>query len=240
MELIGSIAQPVGTRGEMRLSVGPTISIGHHNPPNGASRIAVQIAMPRALVRIREERCGMRHDKAILLSHFGDARRDPIGGIGVHDVEMNSRGRLRLEQDAEERGHDERTDEDPEDGLAAPQRQAHVVHRDVDGDHARPARRLHPKDNRADGHQQKQHEQEGGGHEQECAGDVLLAFTDGVPEAHNPEDEEFGEERLRQQLRRTAHLPANEIGARLSDEMKAWIRDAEQYDDLTFIVMKVR
>jgi len=71
-------------------------------------------------------------------------------------------------------------------------------------------------------------------------GDVLLAFTDGVPEAHNPENEEFGEERLQQVLRQTAHLPANEISARLSDEMKDWIRDAEQYDDLTFIVMKVR
>ncbi len=73
-----------------------------------------------------------------------------------------------------------------------------------------------------------------------CPGDVLLAFTDGVPEAHNPEDEEFGEERLQQLLRQTAHLPASEISARLSDEMKDWIRDAEQYDDLTFIVMKVR
>jgi putative ABC transport system permease protein len=73
-----------------------------------------------------------------------------------------------------------------------------------------------------------------------CPGDVLLAFTDGVPEAHNPENEEFGEERLQQQLRQTAQLPANEISARLSDEMKDWIRDAEQYDDLTFIVMKVR
>jgi sigma-B regulation protein RsbU (phosphoserine phosphatase) len=73
-----------------------------------------------------------------------------------------------------------------------------------------------------------------------CSGDVLLAFTDGVPEAHNSEDEEFGEERLQELLRQTAHLPANEISARLSDEMKDWIRDAEQYDDLTFIVMKVR
>jgi sigma-B regulation protein RsbU (phosphoserine phosphatase) len=71
-------------------------------------------------------------------------------------------------------------------------------------------------------------------------GDVLLVFTDGVPEAHNPDDEEFGEERLQQLLRRTADLPASEIGARLSGEMKDWIRDAEQYDDLTFIVMKVR
>jgi sigma-B regulation protein RsbU (phosphoserine phosphatase) len=71
-------------------------------------------------------------------------------------------------------------------------------------------------------------------------GDVLFVFTDGVPEAHNPEDEEFGEERLQQLLRQTAHLPADEISARISAEMKNWIRDAEQYDDLTFIVMKVR
>ena len=71
-------------------------------------------------------------------------------------------------------------------------------------------------------------------------GDVLLIFTDGVPEAHNPANEEFGEERLQQLLRTTAHLPADEISARISAGMKDWIRDAEQYDDLTFIVMKVR
>jgi serine phosphatase RsbU (regulator of sigma subunit) len=71
-------------------------------------------------------------------------------------------------------------------------------------------------------------------------GDVLLIFTDGVPEAHNPENEEFGEERLQQLLRQTADLSADEISARISAEMTGWIRDAEQYDDLTFIVMKVR
>ena len=71
-------------------------------------------------------------------------------------------------------------------------------------------------------------------------GDVLLAFTDGVPEAHNPENEEFGEERLQALLRQTAHLPADEISVRIAAEMNNWIRDAEQYDDLTFIVMKVR
>src|SRR5262249_56207943 len=65
-------------------------------------------------------------------------------------------------------------------------------------------------------------------------GDVLLAFTDGVPEAHNPQNEEFGEERLQQLLRQTAHLPANEISARLSDEMKDWVRAPQPYADLTF------
>src|SRR5262249_18490780 len=73
-----------------------------------------------------------------------------------------------------------------------------------------------------------------------CPGDVLLAFTDGVPEAHNTANEEFGEERLQQLLRQTAQLPADEISARISSQMKNWIGDAEQYDDLTFIVMKVR
>jgi sigma-B regulation protein RsbU (phosphoserine phosphatase) len=71
-------------------------------------------------------------------------------------------------------------------------------------------------------------------------GDVLLAFTDGVPEAHNPENEEFGEERLQALLRQTADLPADEIGARIAAELNNWSRDAEQYDDLTLIVMKVR
>jgi len=73
-----------------------------------------------------------------------------------------------------------------------------------------------------------------------CPGDVLLAFTDGVTEAHNAGNEEFGEERLQQLLRQTVDLSANEISARISAEMKNWIGDAEQYDDLTFIVMKVR
>jgi len=71
-------------------------------------------------------------------------------------------------------------------------------------------------------------------------GDVLLAFTDGVPEAHNPENDEFGEARLQQLLRETAHLPADQISARITAAMNDWIQEAEQYDDLTFIVMKVR
>jgi sigma-B regulation protein RsbU (phosphoserine phosphatase) len=72
-----------------------------------------------------------------------------------------------------------------------------------------------------------------------CPGDVLLAFTDGVTEAHNPQDEEFGEERVKALLRATAHLPAGEISMRITAALQAWIQDAPQYDDLTFVVMKV-
>jgi sigma-B regulation protein RsbU (phosphoserine phosphatase) len=73
-----------------------------------------------------------------------------------------------------------------------------------------------------------------------AAGDVLVAFTDGVTEAHSPDDAEFGEERLKRLLREVAHLSAAEITAQLSAALKDWIRDAEQFDDLTFVVMKVR
>jgi predicted permease len=70
-------------------------------------------------------------------------------------------------------------------------------------------------------------------------GDVLVAFTDGVTEAMNAGEEEFGEERLKELLRRVVHLPVNDVSARISDALKNWIKDAEQYDDLTFVVMKV-
>ncbi|MBS1827503.1 MAG: SpoIIE family protein phosphatase [Acidobacteria bacterium] len=71
------------------------------------------------------------------------------------------------------------------------------------------------------------------------SGDVLVAFTDGVTEALNPAEEEYGEERLQALLRDIAHLPAPEISTRIATALREWIRDAAQYDDLTFLVMKV-
>ncbi len=70
-------------------------------------------------------------------------------------------------------------------------------------------------------------------------GDLLLLFTDGVTEALNAAEEEFGEERLQTLIRRLAHLPADEIKSHILLELQQWIGDAPQHDDLTFIVMKV-
>jgi putative ABC transport system permease protein len=71
------------------------------------------------------------------------------------------------------------------------------------------------------------------------SGDVLVAFTDGVTEALNASEEEFGEERLKDLLRGVIHLPAPEISSRISEGLRGWIKDTTQYDDLTFVVMKV-
>jgi len=71
-------------------------------------------------------------------------------------------------------------------------------------------------------------------------GDVFVAFTDGVPEALNPENAEYGDDRLKQLLRQIAHLSATEIAERISAELTRWIAGAPQHDDLTVVVMKVQ
>jgi serine/threonine protein phosphatase PrpC len=71
-------------------------------------------------------------------------------------------------------------------------------------------------------------------------GDLLLAFTDGVTDAMNPNQEAFGEERLKALVRQIADLPVSQIISRISQELRAWMRDAPQFDDLTFIVAKIK
>lgn len=71
------------------------------------------------------------------------------------------------------------------------------------------------------------------------SGDVLLAFTDGVTEALNAKEEEFGEERLKNLVQGLAHLPVQEMTASISQQIRIWIGDAPQHDDITFVVMKV-
>jgi sigma-B regulation protein RsbU (phosphoserine phosphatase) len=72
-----------------------------------------------------------------------------------------------------------------------------------------------------------------------CPGDVLVAFTDGVPEALNADGEEFGNERLKDLLREAVGAEAEEISSKLADRMRAWIAGTEQYDDVTFVVVAV-
>lgn len=72
------------------------------------------------------------------------------------------------------------------------------------------------------------------------SGDTLVAFTDGLIEARSPLDEEFGEDRLIEILLRCAHLPAAEIESRILRAIEDWTAEAEQEDDLTLVILKVR
>jgi phosphoserine phosphatase RsbU/P len=72
------------------------------------------------------------------------------------------------------------------------------------------------------------------------SGDVLIAFTDGLPEAQNKDGEDFDDERIQQALIETARLPVNEIRDEILRRVKNWCEGAAQYDDLTFIVLKAK
>jgi sigma-B regulation protein RsbU (phosphoserine phosphatase) len=72
------------------------------------------------------------------------------------------------------------------------------------------------------------------------SGDTLVAFTDGVIEARNPHGEEFGEDRLIDLLTEYAGLPAAELEKRILRAVEDWTAEAEQEDDLTLLIIKVR
>ena len=72
------------------------------------------------------------------------------------------------------------------------------------------------------------------------AGDVLVAYTDGVVEALNPQQEEFGEERLSDIVRSSLSLSAEEICKRIAERLQAFVAESPQWDDITLVVMKVK
>lgn len=70
-------------------------------------------------------------------------------------------------------------------------------------------------------------------------GDVLVLYTDGVTEAFNAEQEEFGEHRLIEVLKRHCHRSAQEMLTGILDEVIRF-SPHEQSDDITLIIAKCR
>jgi phosphoserine phosphatase RsbU/P len=71
-------------------------------------------------------------------------------------------------------------------------------------------------------------------------GDVLVAYSDGLSEALNPAGEEYGEARIAEIAIEWSHHSAEEIAEKIKEDVRAWIADAPQHDDLTFVVAKVK
>jgi serine phosphatase RsbU (regulator of sigma subunit)/predicted enzyme related to lactoylglutathione lyase len=68
-------------------------------------------------------------------------------------------------------------------------------------------------------------------------GDTLALYTDGVTESFNETEEEFGEDRLIDSLRRNVTLPPHVLLSTVIDEIKHF-SPHEQHDDITLIVAK--
>jgi sigma-B regulation protein RsbU (phosphoserine phosphatase) len=67
-------------------------------------------------------------------------------------------------------------------------------------------------------------------------GDALFCYTDGVPEAKDPDGRFFTEQRLLDVLRRPAET-AQELLDRVDEALAVHSRDAVQYDDITMLVL---
>lgn len=70
-------------------------------------------------------------------------------------------------------------------------------------------------------------------------GDVLIIGTDGIWEAENLAQQQFGKDRLRAILRAHAGKPAPAIADALEAELTAFRAGAEQKDDITFVIAKM-
>jgi sigma-B regulation protein RsbU (phosphoserine phosphatase) len=69
-------------------------------------------------------------------------------------------------------------------------------------------------------------------------GDWLVQYTDGINEAHNPADEEFGMDRFVQLLTTYRGLSPERLVAETLRQHEAFVGAASQFDDITLLAMK--
>ncbi|MBI3163387.1 MAG: SpoIIE family protein phosphatase [Anaerolineales bacterium] len=68
-------------------------------------------------------------------------------------------------------------------------------------------------------------------------GESLLVFTDGIPDAKDPQNEFFGIARVRDILNEKPESPA-QLAARIGAELDAFIGEADQFDDITILALR--
>jgi sigma-B regulation protein RsbU (phosphoserine phosphatase) len=69
-------------------------------------------------------------------------------------------------------------------------------------------------------------------------GDVLLLFSDGVTDATNEDDQDFGDQQLIDLITRLRAASAREILDRALEEIRSYSHRARQHDDLTLMTVK--
>lgn len=67
--------------------------------------------------------------------------------------------------------------------------------------------------------------------------DLVLAYTDGIPDARNVENDFFGSERLLELLGRGVTTPAALLKD-IEERLRQFIGTADQFDDITLLAVK--
>jgi serine phosphatase RsbU (regulator of sigma subunit) len=66
-------------------------------------------------------------------------------------------------------------------------------------------------------------------------GDTLFVYTDGVPEAINIEEEQYGEERMLKALSRNKKASMKKLLHALKRDQDGFVGEADQFDDITML-----
>jgi sigma-B regulation protein RsbU (phosphoserine phosphatase) len=69
-------------------------------------------------------------------------------------------------------------------------------------------------------------------------GETLLMYTDGVTEATDKEEKEYGEARLEALLKQSTQADCQQIIDKVKADVKAFVGEAEQSDDITLLALK--
>jgi len=70
-------------------------------------------------------------------------------------------------------------------------------------------------------------------------GDLIFLYTDGFTEAMDEEMNPFGEERLSRSVGARRDEPLEEIARGVLGDIREHVRGADQYDDMTFLLLRV-
>jgi phosphoserine phosphatase RsbU/P len=72
------------------------------------------------------------------------------------------------------------------------------------------------------------------------SGDLLAVFSDGIPEAENAGEQEFGEARLGELLQQRSAEPLDAIIPIVTEAVREWTHDPDSRDDTTLVLLRKR
>jgi sigma-B regulation protein RsbU (phosphoserine phosphatase) len=70
-------------------------------------------------------------------------------------------------------------------------------------------------------------------------GDTLVAFTDGISEAMNSSDEEWGETRMMVAIQQCDNMNADQLMQQIFTDADQFVAGAKQHDDMTVVILRV-
>ena len=72
------------------------------------------------------------------------------------------------------------------------------------------------------------------------SGDILVLYTDGITEAMNQRRDQYTIERLQEMVEKNDEIPARELTKLIYEDIVRFVSGAEQHDDQTLLITKVK